>query len=112
MKITNQLSPYSLHHPSQIQSIPTTIFHQIRVISDDKYLLKDLERPLLELIHSGHEINRVYKDYKKYATCFKMDLLYHSKDAYNLNRIRDQYNFNNDPYELYITMQKDISFGF
>ncbi len=112
MKITNPLGPLSHHHPSQIYSIPTTIFHQIRVISDDKYLLKDLERPLLELINSGHNMNKVYKDYKKYSTCSKMDLLWHSKDSYNLSRIRKQYNFTEDPYESYIEHKRIIKNNF
>eukprot|EP01084_Bolivina_argentea_P037639 69611_1 len=107
MKYTNPL-PYDYHHPSQIKSIPTTIFHQIRIISDDKFIQKDMERSVFELIDSGHNINTIITAYKKYSICSKMDLLYPSRNKYNLSSIREGYNFINDPYENYINSKINI----
>eukprot|EP01083_Nonionella_stella_P076661 208997_1 len=102
MKCTNPLPPTSHHNVSVFNTLPDTLFGQIRSISDDAYLHDSLTRAALECLKEGYKRARILRVWRKYSSKSKMDLLYPSRNNYNLPAIRVQYNLGDrDPYALY-----------
>eukprot|EP01083_Nonionella_stella_P216796 778859_1 len=77
------------------------IFHTTRLITNDKWIMQRLFEAFCNLINRGYPVKICRKLMHKFSRLSQMDLLYPSRNNYNLKQLRESMTLRQNPYDIY-----------
>eukprot|EP01083_Nonionella_stella_P092234 258124_1 len=78
-----------------------SIFHTTRLITNDRWITQRLFQSFCNLVNRGYPVTTCRRLMIKFSNTSQMDLLYASRNNYNLKTLRDGMTLRINPYEMY-----------